>query len=272
MKWLSAIVIVLMLAACNGQQESPVAEVSLMKIHEPEQEKPTPKSGKNQRKFIKNGQIEFETDDADATRRTIMAAVKANKAFVSQDKENRHEDEVTYTMWVQIPADRFDSFMTSATRGVTTFRRKSISIEDVTARYTDGESRIKTKKEIENRYRALLAKASTVKDILEIEKELGTIRTDIEATEAQFRALSDEIEYSALQIVFIKPILTSNPFLRELADAFKFGVGNLRAFTVALVAAWPFVLLAIGVIMMLNWLRKRRKKAAEKETAGLSSK
>jgi cytochrome c-type biogenesis protein CcmH/NrfF len=49
-------------------------------------------------------------------------------------------------------------------------------------------------------------------------------------------------------------------------------VGNLRAFTVALVAAWPFVLLAIGVIMMLNWLRKRRKKAAEKETAGLSSK
>ncbi len=65
-----------------------------------------PKSGKNQRKFIKNGQIEFETDDADATRRTIMAAVKANKAFVSQDKENRHEDEVTYTMWVQIPADR----------------------------------------------------------------------------------------------------------------------------------------------------------------------
>jgi len=268
MKWLSAIAVILMLAACNGRkEESPVAEVSLMKVQEPEQEKPTPKSGRNQRKFIKNGQIEFESEDADATRRTIMTAVKANKAFVSKDKENRDEDKVTYTIWVHIPADRFDSFLTSATKGVTSFRRKSISIEDVTARYADSESRIKTKKEIEHRYRALLAKASTVKDILEIEKELGTIRTDIEATEAQFQTLSDEIEYSALQIVFIKPILTSNPFLRELADAFKQGMGNLRAFTVVLVAVWPFVLLAVGVIMALNWWRKKRKVVPKQEAA-----
>lgn len=224
-----------------------------------------------EKKFIKTGRIEFETDDADATCKTITASVKANNAYVSRDDEERSGDAVSYTIVVHVPAARFETFLASATKGITDFREKSISNEDVTARYVDTESRLKTKKEIENRYRALLIKANTVKDILEIERELGEIRTDIEATEAQFRQMNADIKYSTLHIVFFKPIDTSNPFLTELADAFKQGVGNLRAFTVVLVAFWPFVLLAVGVIVMLNWLRKRRKNVAKKETAELPS-
>jgi hypothetical protein len=272
MKWLSAIAMILMLTACKGrQEESPVTEVSYMMVPGPDEEKPMapPKKGQVQRKFIKNGRIEFETEDVDATRKAIMAAVKANNAFVSNDKEDLNKAEITYTMWVHVPAVRFDSFLSSATKGITAFRHKSISIEDVTARYVDTGSRLKTKKEIENRYRALLAKAATVKDILEIEKELGEIRTSIEATEAQFTTLNNEIEYSTMQIVFFKPLLTSNPFLREVADAFKEGLANLRAFTVVLIAVWPFVLLAGGVVVVLTWWRKKRKMVLKQEAAEL---
>ncbi len=275
MKWLSLIAMALLIGACKGRQEEGlVSQVDYMMAPPgPEQEKAMapPKAGAIHRKFIKNGSIEFETDDAEVTRKTIMAAVKATNAYVTKDKEDRTKDEVTYTIRVHVPAARFDTFLASATKGVTIFRHKSISNEDVTTQYIDTESRLKTKKEIENRYRALLNKASTVKDILEIEKELGEIRTDIEAAEAQFTVLNTEIEYSTLQIIFFKPLLTSNPFLREVADAFKQGVGNLRSFTVVLVAVWPFVLLAAGVMVMLNWLRKRRKKEAKKGTAELSS-
>lgn len=221
----------------------------------------------DEKKFIKTGRIEFETDDADATCKTIMASVKANRAYVSRDDENRSGDAVSYTIVVLVPAARFETFLASATKGITDFREKSISNEDVTAQYVDTESRLKIKKDIENRYRALLAKANTVKDILEIERELGEIRTDIEVTEAQFRQMNADIKYSTLHIVFFKPIDTSNPFLTELADAFKQGVRNLRAFTVVLVAVWPFVLLAVGVIMALNWWRKKRKVVPKQETA-----
>ena len=154
---------------------------------------------------------------------------------------------------------------------MTNFRDRSISNEDVTTQYIDTESRLKTKKEIEDRYRALLSKATTVKDILEIEKELGEIREDIESSEAQFRQLNNDVEYSTLKILFFKPLVTSNPFLREVADAFKEGVGNLRAFTVVLVAVWPFALLAIGLVMVLNWWRKRRKTSPKKAAAELPS-
>lgn len=280
----------LVLAGCSGPKQEDSSEVSLMRVPPPPQDQnktigavdamPVREDGEmsgaasgavTEKKFIKTGRIEFETEDAEATRKTIMESVRTNKAYVSRDEENRSGQAVSYTIVVHVPAARFDTFLNSATKGITDFREKSISNEDVTATYVDTESRLKTKKDIENRYRALLTKANTVKDILEIERELGEIRTDIEATEAQFRQLKGDIQYSTLHIVFYKPIDTSNPFLTELADAFRQGVGNIRAFTVVLVAVWPFALLAIGVIVGLNWWRRRRKAAEKKEAAELPS-
>ena len=290
MKRLLSISIMLLALACSRSKEEDYSEVSLIRVAEESpaqdkivesiavqplaEEKAETEVGVDgavvERKFIKTGRIQFETDDADATRKTIMSSVKANRAYVSRDDEQRSRTAVSYTLVVHVPAARFETFLASATKGVTDFREKSISNEDVTAQYVDTRSRLKTKKEIENRYRALLMKANTVKDILEIERELGEIRTDIEATEAQFRQLNGDIKYSTLHIVFSKPIDTSNPFLTELADAFGEGVGNLRAFAVVLVAVWPFVLLAIGVVVVLNWWRKKRKQSRTQETAELS--
>ncbi|WP_426294838.1 DUF4349 domain-containing protein [Dyadobacter endophyticus] len=278
----------LALAGCSGPKEEDASVANLIEVapQSPDQNKAIESVAEEapaeevegaasgvvaDKKFIKTGRIEFETDDAEATRKTIMASVKANSAYVSRDDENRSVDAVSFTIVVHVPAARFETFLASATRGITVFREKSISTEDVTAQYVDTESRLKTKKDIENRYRALLTKANTVKDILEIERELGEIRTDIEATEALFRQLQGDIKYSTLHIVFFKPIDTSNPFLKELADAFKQGVGNLRSFAVVLVAVLPFVLLTAGVVVMLNWVRKKRKNEAKKEKAGLSS-
>lgn len=234
----------------------PSAEVSEEAV---EVESPVPASGVvvADRKFIKTGRIAFDTDNPIATRKKIMASVRANHAYVSRDDEERSGDQITYTIVVHVPAARFDTFLNSATVGIARFHEKSISNEEVTARFIDTESRLKTKKDIENGYRALLSKASSVKDILEIERELGEIRTDIEAVEAQFRQLNGDIKYSTLDLVFYESIETASPFLSELADAFEIGVANLRALTLVLVAAWPFMLLAIGVIAALGWWRRK---------------
>lgn len=280
MKRLALITIILVLAGCRAKQNdgaAPDVEASLVAVspqetgEEQTQDLIVPtKSEPVGRKLVKNGRIAFETDDANKTRKTILAAVKASRGYIGQDNEARSSDEISHTMVVHVPTAGFETFLASATKGVTEFRHKSISSEDVTARYVDTQSRIKTKKEIEIRYRALLGKATKVKEILEIEAQLGEIRTDIEAMEAQFKQLNNDVEYATLEIVFFKPIYTSNPFMSELANAFGNGLDNLRAFTVVLVAIWPFVLLAVGVVAIFNWWKKKRKKVSEQEAAELS--
>jgi DNA-binding FrmR family transcriptional regulator len=276
MKWLTAISIVLVLAGCQGkpnEESAPAIEVDLAPApQEAAAEGVVPPAPEPvQRKLVKNGRIEFETADAEATRKTILSAVKAVNGYVGEDNEERSSGTISYTMEVRVPTGRFETFLASATKDVTDFRHKSISNEDVTANYVDTESRIKTKKDIENRYRALLGKATTVEEILQIESQLGEIRTDIEAMEAQFKQLNNNVEYATLDIVFFKSLNTSNPFIGEIREAFGEGANSFGTFIVMLVAIWPFVLLAAGLIVAVNSWKRRKRKASTSPAAEIPS-
>lgn len=206
-----------------------------------------------EKKLIKEGFVEFETSDAEKTKAQIIAAAAASHAYISSDKENHVADKNSFTMIVRIPAAQFDTFLKSATKDVRYFDHKQIDVKDVTAQYLDVETRLKTKKEIELRYRQLLNKAVTVKDILSIEAELGTIRTEIEAGEGQLKLLADQVQYSTLRIEFYKTTSTPSVFTYQLSSAFVKGWENLLTMFILAVDVWPFILIGIGL-----WLGFRK--------------
>ena len=219
------------------------------------------------RKLVKNGIIEFETADIDKTKSQITVAVSANKGYVSSDQENKMADKRNYTLVVRIPSSKFDTFLASATKGVLYFDRKQINVKDVTAEYSDHETRLKTQKEIEARYLQLLNRASTVKDILEIEKELGTIRTEIESAEGRLNLLKDEIGYSTLEINFYKVSSTPSLFSYQIKSAFIKGWENLLGFVLNVIDYWPFVLLGTGLWFAVTRFRRRRRAVKHPEVA-----
>ncbi|MDR2691715.1 MAG: DUF4349 domain-containing protein [Dysgonamonadaceae bacterium] len=87
---------------------------------------------------------------------------------------------------------------------------KNITVSDLTEEFIDIEARIKTKKELENRYKELLKQANKVEEIVAIEKEIGNLRTDIESIEGRLKYLKDKVSYSTLNVVFYER--TSSPF------------------------------------------------------------
>lgn len=219
-----------------------------------------PVAGAISRKLIKNGRVEFETDDAESVKKQILAATKTFNGYIASEKETRNGNEIAYQMVVRVPANRFDQFLTSATKGVTEFRERVIDIDDVTAEFVDQEARVRSKKEIESRYRQLLTKATTVKDILEIEKELGEIRTEIESSEGRLKFLGDQVQYSTLRITFYKTIPATSTYAQDLRDAFGSGWENLQMFIVVVISIWPFLLLAAAAAWFINYVAKRRSR------------
>lgn len=218
------------------------------------------------RKLIKEGLVLFETPDIEKTRSQIMAAVAANNAYVSADKQNNLADKVSYELTIRIPTANFDAFLNSATKDVLYFDNKEIDVKDVTAEYLDNEARLKTKKEIELRYRQLLSKASTVKDVLSIEKELGDIRTEIESLEGQLKFLADQVQFSTLRINFYKNISTPTVFTYQISAAFVRGWENLLTMFLLAIDIWPFLLLGAGIWFGVRKLNKRKVKKADPET------
>lgn len=259
-----------LLISCVGKQdqESVAMNVDLMALPSPSQKASqgvNVDASKNApvKKLIKDGFVEFETSDIEKTKAQIMTASAANNAYIASDKQNSSADKISYTLIVRIPASKFDSFLNSATKDVRYFDHKQIDVKDVTAEYFDVETRLKTKKEIELRYRELLKKASTIKDILSIETELGTIRTEIESGEGQLKLLADQVQYSTLRIEFYKITSTPAVFTYQLSSAFSKGWENLLTMLILAVDVWPFILLGVGLLFGFRKFAKKKLVKAE---------
>jgi hypothetical protein len=104
---------------------------------------------------------------------------------------------------LRVPAERLAEVMaTVAELGVVDYRL--LEALDVTAEYTDLESRIRILTEMQKQLETLLAKATTVEQALEIRRALDQITLELEATRAQMRELSKSIAFSTLILSLVE--------------------------------------------------------------------
>lgn len=118
---------------------------------------------------------------------------------------------------LRIPAEKLEQAMSViAELGVVDYRL--LEALDVTAQYTDLESRIRVLEEMQQHLKALLEQAKTVEQALEIRKALDQVTLELELARTQMRELSKSIAFSTLILRFVErgpntPVPSSNdPF------------------------------------------------------------
>lgn len=213
------------------------------------------------RKLIKEGNVEFETTDLAATRERIREALAKHKGYISADNEYKSPGRITHTLTVRVPSAAFDIFLTEATEGVSHFDQKHINVQDVTEEYLDVEARIKTKKELEARYLDLLKLAKSVPEMMEIERQLSDLRSQIESIEGRLKYLDKSVNYSTLIMTFYEQVPKSIAFGQKFKHGFRNGWDNLIWFMIGLVNIWPFVVLG-GLLWWVLRRYIRKKKSA----------
>jgi hypothetical protein len=104
---------------------------------------------------------------------------------------------------LRIPAEKLEQALAEmAELGVVDYRL--LEALDVTAQYTDLESRIRVLEEMQIQLKALLAEAKTVEQALEIRKALDSITLELELARTQMRELSKSIAFSTLILRFVE--------------------------------------------------------------------
>lgn len=211
------------------------------------------------RKLIKEGNVGFETKDRMATRKLIIESVAKYKGYVSSDQEYKSNGSISHTIMVRVPAGDFDDLLKEATKGITKLDSKNVTVKDVTEEFLDVQARLKTKKELENRYLEIIKEATNVTELLEVERQLGQLRSDIESIEGRLAYLESQVSLATLTFTFYETIPNTTQFGEKFNNGFKNGWDNLIWFFVGLVNVWPFLILIFGAALGLVW-RKRRKK------------
>lgn len=213
-----------------------------------------------ERKIIKEGEIIFETSNSTETKEIISKSIVDFKGYISKDNVFDYKDKVEYRITIRVPSDKFELLLDRISQNVKKLDSKNINALDVTEEFIDVDARIKTKKELEARYKELLKQANKVEEILTIEKEIGNLRTEIESIEGRLKYLKDKVSYSTLTVVFYEKTTSSFGFNSKFGQSLKNGWTNLLWFFVALANLWPFVLIGLAVILIYKRLNDRNKK------------
>lgn len=263
-KYRLPVIVIFALSILSCGQDSMNKEVNAMVMEERMSDvvpPPPPSQGTMtiDRKIIREGTLTFETKDVNTTRTLVETETKALKGYIASENAWTSDDRITHNLELRVPAENLDILISKITANVGKLESKNISSQDVTEEFIDNTARLKAKKELENRYMEILKKAVKVEEILAIERELGTLRADIESVEGRLKYLNEKVSYSRLSVSYYQKIKSPFQFSSKFGDSLKGGWRNLMWFFVGLGNLWPFILLGIVVLIIILRLRKRRK-------------
>jgi hypothetical protein len=132
------------------------------------------------------------------TRLTALAVGSGGFVASSQTQSGAGTGNAPYgTITLQVPVDNFAAVLKGAqSLGRTT--ELTTKATDVTGQYVDLQARIAALDASRQQYLSILAKATTVGDVLSVQEQLDGIQTQIEQLQGQLQVLSSETSYSTL--------------------------------------------------------------------------
>jgi len=270
MKMNTLLLLVTLLFSCGGNNSSPEIAMDMAApeakmaqrggeyeaaIDVAEQHLPPPEIV--ERKLIRNGSLEFQTEEVKKTKLEIEKICKELNAYISSESENNFGDRLQYNQSIRVPSAQFDALIARIEPLAKKIDNKNINTQDVTEEFIDVEARLKTKKELEERYREILKQAKTVQDIISIESQIANVRSEIESMEGRLNFLKSQVSFSTLNVSYYETIGTDFVFASKFVHSLKGGWDNLLAVIIFMVNLWPFV---IGLSLIVIWLWRKRMK------------
>jgi uncharacterized iron-regulated membrane protein len=146
----------------------------------------------------------------------------------------------------------------------TTVNRSSSS-RDVTSTYVDTQSRLTTMRAGLDQLRALLAKTTTLDQIVTLETEISRRQADVDSLQAQLNTLDKKVSMSTLTVTLVTAAQVvvaeedGTGFVGGLRHGWAAFLTTLGGILTVLGAVLPFVALLalLGLPVYVWWLRRR---------------
>lgn len=153
------------------------------------------------RKLVRNATAELEVVSFDESVQKITAFAAEEKGYVSTTSSEKQENgKLRGEIVVKVLPDNLDRFL-GKLRGIGELKNQALTTEDVTKAYFDTESRLKNARLMEQRLIEILkTKSKDVADLLEVEKELGRVREEIETMQGELKFMDSQIAFATVTI------------------------------------------------------------------------
>ena len=188
--------------AKSAKEKTELSEDNAPMAEGPHEERPSETSSvAANRKLIRNATVEIEIVSFDDAVQKITAFANEEKGFVATtNSEKQANGKLRGTMVVKVLPENLDRFLQKI-RGLGELKNQTLGTEDVTKGYFDTESRLKNARVMEQRLIDMLKKKSDdINDLLQVEKELGRVRQEIEQMQGELKFWDSQVQFATVTI------------------------------------------------------------------------
>jgi hypothetical protein len=215
------------------------------------------------RRIIYTATLGLVVRSFESVERQIGAIAGKHKGYVADEyalRNQGHKQSGTWTL--RIPVEAFLACKEELA-SLGSLENERITTQDVGEEYVDVESRIASKKQIENRLLEMLKdRTGALKDVLELEAKLGVVREEIDRAQGRLNYLSNQTALSTIHLTAreaqeYEPVQAPT-FATNVSDTWNGSVrrvgGFLSAFALFFVAVTPWAPLLVVLALLMRLL------------------
>ncbi|RAV98753.1 DUF4349 domain-containing protein [Pseudochryseolinea flava] len=269
-KLFACFVACIMLVSC-GQSMKSEATADVMELEQKTESQqvsinaPIPDIYSNGKKVIKKAHYRFEVNNVKTTTEAIESAARKFGAYIETSQLVLENPILENKITIRVPNESFADLLKEIDQQSVFVNFRNITTDDISKDFVDLESRLKTKREVEQRYMEILrSKAGSIEELLEAEEKIGDLHEEIEATISRLNYLKDQVTYSTLQLEYYQTITQEiakieNTFWSDSAEALGAGWNGITKVLIALLYLWPLFIVGPIVYFLIRRVTKKTK-------------
>jgi hypothetical protein len=162
---------------------------------------PAPNATTNSRKLVRNAKVDLEVKSFDEALQSISSLASEGRGYVATTSSEKQENgKLRGQIVVKVLPENLDDFLAKL-RKLGDLKNQTLAAEDVTKQYVDTDARLRNARLVEQRLVALLDKnAGRVSDLLQVEKELGRVREQVEQLQGELKAMDMQVQFATVTI------------------------------------------------------------------------
>jgi hypothetical protein len=156
--------------------------------------------------IVRTGTLELEVGDLGQAIAAADSAVTRAGGYVSASTRSATTDESTAGATYRIPSATWDTTLGALHALAREVKAEEIKTDEVTGQVVDLGARISNLRATEAALQAIMAKAKKISDVLAVQEQLTTTRSEIERLVAEKGSLVDQASFGSLSVTFRLPV------------------------------------------------------------------
>jgi anti-sigma factor RsiW len=228
---------------------------------------------------VQTASLSIVAKNYDEANAAVQRLVTAHGGYIEKlDAKAQSGDSRSLSVALRVPAKELEGLLVDL-RKLGHVEEESKSNEEVSAEYVDLQARLKVAQATERRLVELLgARTGRLEDVLDVERELARVRSEVESMQGQSALMLHRVSYATVQVElseeYHQKLQSQSSMGTKLRNALLAGVQNLLD---AIVALLIFVLnyglsilFWLALFMTPVWLIWRRLRARQLAKSGSS--